>query len=121
MTKDERKNRVIAQGEFSNHSHVVTGDATVERNGKGEIIIKVGEEGAVLRHILESEWLEGREQWTGEHHDINLKEVDAQIEIGQVGVRHGDVALEKIAPYTYKFIGQVEYDPYEEVIRRVND
>lgn len=121
MKKTERKNRIIARGEGSNHAHVVTGDATIERNANGEIIIKLGEEDAILRHILESEWLGGREQWTEEHKDINLTEIDEKIQIGQIGVRHGDVGLEKIADRTYKYVPQVEYDPYDKVIRQVRD
>lgn len=96
MKKTERLSRIIARGEHSNHSHIVTGDAVV-RNEKGEIIIEVGQEGAVLRHLLESEWLAGREVWTEEHTDI------------------------KIEPGTYKYVPQLEYDPYEEVIRQVRD
>lgn len=121
MKKEERKNRIIARGEGSNHAHVITGDAIVERNQKGEIIINLGEEDAVLKHILETEWVEGREKWTEEHTDINISEADKSIKIGQVGIRHGDVALEKIADRTYKYIPQMEYDPYNKVIQQVKD
>lgn len=97
MDTDERKNRIIARGETSNHCHVVTGDAEIIRNGEEEIIVKVGEEGAVLKHILESAWMEGQEVWTKEHEDIELDKGD------------------------YKYIPQVEYDPYDEKIREVKD
>ena len=114
MKANERINRVIARGEGSNHAHVIVGDATVIRNEKGEILIEIGNEGAVLRHILESSWIEGQEVHTGEHTDIDLEELPAQI-------RQGDVMLEKIGARTYKYIGQVEYDPYNDVIKRVMD
>ncbi len=97
MNKQERKNRVIARGEHSNHSHVIVGDAVIERDNQGRILVEVGEEGAVLRHILESEWMEGREVWTKEHADI------------------------KLSKGRYEYIQQVEYDPYNDVIQSVKD
>lgn len=97
MKKQERKNRVIARGEHSNHAHIIVGDAVIERDSSGRIIVEVGEEGALLRHLLESQWLEGVETWTGEHHDIPLTK-------GK-----------------YEYVGQVEYDPYNDVIQSVKD
>jgi hypothetical protein len=114
MNKQERKNRVIARGEGSNHSHVITGDAIVTRNNNGEILIEVGNEGAVLRHILETSWMEGAEVHTKEHGDISLTELPNQ-------VRQGDVLLEKVGERTYKYIAQQEYDPYNDVIQQVRD
>lgn len=113
MTKSERKSRVIARGEGSNHSHVICGDAVV-RNVNGEILIEIGNEGAVLRHLLETDWLTGKETWTREHADIDLSEMPGQI-------RHGDVMLDKVGERTYKYIPQMEYDPYDEIIRQVRD
>lgn len=101
MNKKERENRIIARGEFSNHSHVVVGDATVERNEQGEILIHVGNEGAVIKHILESNWMNGEEVWTKEHTDIPL----APTEAGK----------------PYKYVPQKEYNPFEKVINRVKD
>lgn len=69
MTTQERKNRIIARGEFSNHCHVITGD--VEFDAQGRIIV-TEDSNAVLRHILETDWMEGKETWTGEHKDIKL-------------------------------------------------
>lgn len=114
MNKQERKNRIIARGEGSNHSHVIVGDAEVKRNAEGEILVTIGKEGAVLKHILESSWMEGNEVFTGEHKDIDLSAMPSQ-------VRHGDVMLELVKGRTYKYIPQVEYDPYDEVIRQVRD
>ncbi len=59
--------------------------------------MEVGNEGAVLRHLLETQWLAGQEVWTEEHTDINLD------------------------PGVYKYVPQTEYDPYEGVIRQVLD
>lgn len=114
MNKKERTNRVIARGEGSNHSHVMVGDVEVKRNNDGEILITIGSEGAVLRHILESSWMGGAEVHTGEHGDISLTDLPTQ-------VRQGDVMLEKVGERTYKYIAQVEYDPYDDVIRQVRD
>lgn len=97
MKQEERKNRVIARGEGSNHSHVAVGDCAVIRNIDGEILLEVGNEGAVLKHILESDWLQGKETWTNEHADIKLDKG------------------------TYKYIPQVEYHPYNKVIQEVKD
>lgn len=97
MKIEERKNRIIAKGEFSNHSHVVTGDCVVTRNTNNEILLEVGSEGAVLKHILESEWLKGNEVWTKEHKDIPLEKG------------------------SYKFIQQQEYNPYNKAIEAVRD
>ena len=96
MNTQERKNRIIARGEDSNHSHIVTGEATVTRNGKGEILIDVTGE-ASLKHLMEDAWLSGQEVWTQEHTDIPLEKG------------------------TYQFIQQQEYDPYADTIRAVQD
>jgi hypothetical protein len=114
MNKQERINRVIARGEGSNHSHVIIGDAVVTRNKDGDILIEIGNEGAVLKHILESNWMEGHETFTGEHADIVLSDLPSQ-------VRQGDVLLDRISERTYRYIPQVEFDPYEEVVRQVRD
>ncbi len=97
MKKQERINRIIARGEHSNHSHIITGDAVIERDTQGRVLISVGEEGAVLKHLLETEWMNGNEKWTGEHTDIPLEKGN------------------------YEFIQQVEYDPYQDIIRSVMD
>ncbi len=92
MKKQERKNRVVARGEISNHAHVVIGNAVVN----GDTIKVLGR--ATIRHILESSWVnEGVEVWTKEHADIPLEK----------GV--------------YKYIPQIEYDPYKDQIRKVVD
>lgn len=94
MNTVERKKRIIARGEHSNHSHVITGD--VEFDGRGNII--VGEDSnVVLRHLLEKEWLEGEEVWTGEHRDITL------------------------APGTYEFVPQMVFDPLSKRIEAARD
>ena len=97
MSKEERINRIIVRGEFSDHAHIITGEAEVKRNENGNIIVKVGNEGAVLRHLLESEWLKGNEVKTDEHEDIALDEGE------------------------YTYVPQEEFDPFEKIVRRVMD
>lgn len=96
MKTQDRKNRIVARGEISDHAHVVIGDAKVIHKGEDVQIEVFGK--ASIKHILESHWVnEGVETWTKEHKDIPL-------EVG-----------------TYKYIPQVEYDPYEDEIRKVQD
>lgn len=97
MNTEERKNRILARGEHSNHCHVVTGDVEITRNNKGEITFEVGDEGAVLKHILETNWMNGEEVWTKEHHDILLEKG------------------------SYKHVHQNEFDPIDKIVRRVID
>jgi hypothetical protein len=53
---------------------------------------------AAIKHLLEEAFTkEGKEVWTGEHADIKLQ------------------------PGLYKYVPQVEFDPYQEVIRQVQD
>jgi hypothetical protein len=60
--------------------------------------VTIGSEGAVLRHILEKEYIEsGAEIWTQEHKDIQLPEGE------------------------YKYVAQIEFNPLDETIRRVQD
>ena len=94
MTTEDRKSRIIARGEFSNHCHVITGD--VQFNNQGHII--VGENSnAVLKHLLETDWLQGRETWTGEHTDITL------------------------TPGVYQYVPQQVYDPLLKRIEAARD
>lgn len=100
MTKEERKMRIIARGEHSGHSHIVTGEnITITKKGK-KTFIEVGEDSnAVLQHLLEAAFIEtGEEIWTQEHLPIPLK------------------------PGKYEYIPQVEFDPYgKEIMRKVAD
>jgi hypothetical protein len=98
MDKSERIRRVIARGEHSNHSHVVCGDDVTIREEKGTIFVTVGNSGAVLRHLLEMEYIEtGKEVWTKEHEDVPLPQGE------------------------YKFVPQIEYNPLDETIQRTKD
>jgi|TARA_Y100000310_G_C20659092_1_gene803638 hypothetical protein len=92
MNKEQRAKRVIARGEHSNHCHVITGNVEIT---DGEILVK--DDSARIRHLMETNWLGGEEVWTKEHTDIPL-------EVG-----------------TYRYIQQLEYHPYEDEIRAVQD
>lgn len=89
-------NNIIARGEVSGHSHIATGDVDVYEQD-GEIFLDVHGE-AEIKHLIESAFVkDGTQQWTGEHADIKLEK----------GV--------------YKYVPQVEYDPYNKVIQQVQD
>lgn len=94
MTIAERKKRILARGEHSNHCHVITGE--IEFDSQGRLV--VGEDSnAVLKHLLETDWLEGKETWTGEHKDIMLK------------------------PGLYEMVPQMVFDPLTERIESAKD
>lgn len=98
MKKAERKNRIIARGEVSNHCHVIVGDHVEIRREANGIFIDVPESGATLKHLLEKEYVEtGQEIWTKEHKDIPLEKG------------------------TYEYVQQIEYDPYNDIIKKVED
>lgn len=94
MTTEQRKKRIIARGEHSNHCHVVTGDVVFDSQGR----LVIGEDSnAVLKHLLETDWMEGKETWTGEHKDISL------------------------LPGTYDYVPQRVFDPLSKRIEAAKD
>lgn len=96
-TKDQRQKRVIARGEFSNHSHIITGDCDIEVKD-GVTIIKT-RKNCAIKHLLEREYVEeGIELWTTEHKDIPLKDNQK-----------------------YEYVQQIEYSPYDKLIQKVKD
>lgn len=100
MSKEDRAKRIIARGEHSNHSHVICGEDVLVREEKGSVFVSVGNAGAVLRHILEKEYIEtGEEIWTKEHKDIELPEGE------------------------YRYVAQVEFNPLDKIktVREVWD
>lgn len=94
MNLQERKQRIIARGEHSNHSHIITGD--VEFDSFGRIVVNENSN-AVLKHLLEKEWMEGKEVWTGEHKDITL------------------------SPGVYEYVPQQVFDPLTKRIEAARD
>jgi hypothetical protein len=94
MNTQELKKRIIARGEFSDHCHVITGNVTFDE--KNRIIVNE-DSNAVLKHLLESDWLEGKETWTGEHTDI------------------------KLTPGIYEYVPQLVFDPLTKRIESVKD
>lgn len=90
------ENNIIAKGEVSGHSHIAVGEVEVLELD-GEIYLDVKGK-AAIKHLLEESFTkEKKEVWTGEHADIKLEK----------GV--------------YRYIPQVEYDPYESIIRQIQD
>ncbi len=114
MNLQERKNRILARGEHTDHSHIIVGAATVTRK-KTYTEIKVNPEDgeAYIKHLLESKWLEGAEINTDDHGDILLDCTGT--------VRHGDVLLKYEGDGNYTYVHQVEHDPIEGIIREVRD
>jgi hypothetical protein len=95
-TKEQRKNRVIAQGEVSGHSHIVVGEATITKKDGKTIIDVTGP--SAIKHLMEQPFVEeGLEVWTKEHADIPL----------QIG--------------TYEYVPQREFNPYLQSYKRVVD
>jgi hypothetical protein len=94
MTQNERKKRILAYGEHSGHCHVITGNVEFDLQGR---IIVGDDSNAVLKHLLEKEWMEGKEQWTGEHADI------------------------KLATGTYEYVPQIVFDPLSKRIEKAKD
>jgi len=96
-TKEQRQLRIIARGEVSGHAHIITGECEIIKKEES-VIIKVGKNCAI-KHLLEKPFVEeGIEKWTEEHKDIHLKEGNE-----------------------YEFVQQIEYNPYEKVLRNVID
>ena len=94
MNTEERKKRILARGEHSNHCHVVTGEVQFDYQGR---IIVGDDSNAVLKHLLETDWMEGKETWTGEHKDIMLK------------------------PGVYEMVPQMVFDPLSKRIEAAKD
>ena len=69
MNKQERKKRILAVGETKEHCHVITGNVKFDIDGR---IIVSEDSNAILKHLIEKDWMEGVETWTGEHKDIVL-------------------------------------------------
>ena len=92
-----RKSRIVARGEFSNHSHIITGECEITVVD-GKTMVKAGKNCAI-KHLLEKQFVEeGVEIWTKEHKDIELKKGG-----------------------TYEVIQQVDYNPYLKLIQQVKD
>lgn len=89
-------NKIIARGEVSGHAHIAVGDVDVLELDGGIYLDVKGE--AAIKHLLEEVFVkEGKEVWTEEHADIQLQ------------------------PGVYKYVPQVEFDPYEKIIKKVQD
>jgi len=87
---------VIARGEVSGHSHIAVGEVEV-LSLDGEVYLDVKGE-AYIKHLLEEIFIkEGKEVWTGEHADIQLN------------------------PGVYKYVPQIEFDPFKFIERFVAD
>lgn len=112
MNLQERKSRIIARGEHSGHSHIITGEAVV-RNECGELLINITGS-ASIEHLMEDAWLRGKSVHTKEHAPIDLTDMPAY-------VRQGDVFLEKVGDKTYRFVQQQVYDPLSKRIEAARD
>ena len=120
LSLEEKKKRIIARGEQSDHSHIIIGDCEIIEKEK-ETYVKIGKD-TVLKHLIESVFLnENREQWTGEHTDADIVGLISKAKQGDVFIRHGDVFVEKVDEQTVKIIHQEEYNPYLKHYIKVTD
>jgi len=92
------ENKMLKAGEESNHGHFISGEGIEVLEKEDEMFVKVDGNNCSIRHLLIDAMTTKQEVWTGEHTDIKLPK-------GK----------------TFKVIGQVEYDPYADEIRRVQD
>lgn len=116
-TVNDRKKRIIARGEHSNHCHTVCGNATVVEEG-GEVYINVEDSTAVLKHLMETHYVkEGKEVWTKDHHDLPL----TNWKRGEKFRRQGDVGIMKVGAKKFKYIAQKELDMNTLQLRNVED
>lgn len=90
----DRQALIIAKGEHSNHCHVLIGDVQVNHELSE---FYVGPNGCLIRHLKESDWVNGNQVWTGEHLDIPIQ------------------------PGKYKIVHQMQFDPFTHLKRRVLD
>jgi len=126
MTKQEREKRIVARGESGNHAHVLTGEVEFDNQGRmivpesssvdlEEFEVhntkfmqkEIGYDDFVqktkhlkvcrLRHLKESNWMEGEERWTEEHFDVGLK------------------------PGVYEYVAQTNFDPLTKRIELVRE
>lgn len=97
MTKKERMARILAVGETTNHCHIIVGDVDISTTDEGTVLM-VGPDGALIRHVLQSAWVEKEEQvWTKEHKDITVEEG------------------------TYDMVPQINFDPLTKRVERARD
>lgn len=119
-TKESRTIRIVARGEVSGHSHIITGDVVIERLDTKIIGHIKGQ--CAIKHLLEKPFVEeGLEVWTKEHFDADISELIKKAKDNEVFIRHGDVFIEKINDNTFSIIQQNEYNPYEKIIQKVQD
>lgn len=101
--KQEKESRIVARGEWSDHSHVITGDAEIYQDDKGKMYVSVGKKGAKLQHTLESKL----------NFSTLSKEQDLEV------ADHGIIEL---APNTvFEVSIQNEYNPYSKLFEQVQD
>jgi hypothetical protein len=94
-------NRIVAKGEFSDHSHVITGDAEIYEDN-GRMYVSVGKKGAKLQHTLESKLPKSLIS------NDNLEIADHEI-------------IELPANTNFEVVIQNEYNPYSKLFEQVRD
>lgn len=93
----------VALGEHSGHQHVVTGDYEMFEDEKSNIFITVGNAGAVLQHI----------------HESNFKSFDTKALIGKAD--HNACTKTLVPGKVYKFGIHQRYEPFKKVFEKVQD
>jgi len=94
-------NRPLAYGEHSGHQHVLTGDITLFEI-EGRVIAVVGNDGARLQHVHESNFTEKCWASTNE-------------------IQKADHGSHLLPAGTYEFFIQNSYNPYSKLMEKVVD
>ena len=96
------ENRIIARGEWSDHSHVITGDADIYEDENGKMYVSVGKKGAKLQHTLESQLPKN----LSSNNDLRVAD-------------HKIIELEPNTVFEVNI--QNEYNPYSKLFEQVRD
>ena len=102
IKKEEKESRIVARGEWSDHSHVITGDAEIYEDN-GRMFVSVGKNGAKLQHTLESKL----------NFDTLSNNEDLEVADHEI--------IELLPETVFEVVIQNEYNPYSKLFEQVRD